>query len=73
MQGGLADGTAPHEYGVTTAGQPSASSTSTTDQGDSTVGTWLSRVNLSAEDIFLLSSLVNLLAAGGMLIAGVMA
>jgi len=71
MQGGLASDTAPHEYGVTTTGQPSASSTSITDEGESRIAGWLSSLNLSSEDVFLLSAILNVLAAGTMLLTGV--
>lgn len=73
MQGGLASDTAPHEYGATTAGQPSASSTSSTTQGESRIAEWLSSLNLSSEDVFLLSAILNVLAAGAMLLTGVFA
>ncbi|WP_323192850.1 hypothetical protein [Halostella sp. PRR32] len=66
MQGGLED-TAPHEYGVTTTSGPSTTNTDQTD--DSQIASWLSSVNLSAQDVTLLSSALNVLATGMMLLS----
>jgi hypothetical protein len=72
MQGGLS-GAGQQQYQATAGPSTTASTSSTTGTpGESRVAEWLSALNLTGHDIILLGGILNVAAAGAMLLTEVL-